>query len=144
MRSSDWALDVTIEGMTNKATIEAGSGPIRLWTGLLGGAMAWLVHFLLVYVISEWRCVPPLPEVQVMGMTGTAWLLLAVSVVMLAAACGATLLAYWNDGSRADDAGTERNGAQPFMARTGMLTSGLFAFIILVESVPILFFTSHC
>ena len=131
--------------MTNETVIREGVSPARLWTGLLGGAVAWFVHFLLVYGIAEWRCVPPLPGTHFLGMTGTAWLLLAVSVALFIAACAAALLSYRNDGRRsAKDADDDRAGPRPFMAHTGLFTSGLFAFIILVESVSIFFFASQC
>jgi hypothetical protein len=120
----------------------SGGRQIRLWTGFLGGAVAWFVHFLLVYVLSEWRCVAPLPDVRVLGMTGTAWILLGVSVVLFAAACAATVVAHRIPARPKD--GDETEGAAAFMARTGVYTSGLFAFIILIESIPIFFFRTSC
>lgn len=130
--------------MDNETIIEDGVRPWQLWIGLLGGAIAWLVRFLLVYVIAEWGCVPPLPEVRMLGMTGTAWLLLLVSVAMFVAACAAAVLAHRSARTHRQDADDDRTTPGRFMARTGLLLSALFAFIILVETIPIFFFTSHC
>lgn len=113
-----------------------------LWVGVLGGALAWLVHFLLAYVIAEWGCVPLVPGVRVLGLTGTIWLLLIVSAVMFAIACASALIAR-RSRARLPDPGGE-GGAEPFMARLGVQLSALFAFIIAVESVPIFYFLSGC
>jgi hypothetical protein len=35
-------------------------------------------------------------------------------------------------------------GSGPYMARAGLISSGLFLFIILVQSLPILFYLRRC
>lgn len=131
--------------MQQHSTAEGGVSQLRLWIGLMGGGVAWFVHFLLVYVISEWRCVGPLPDLQFLGMTGTAWLLLGVSVILFAAACAATVISYRTDGARrATDEPDDLAGPAPFLARTGVYLSGLFAFVIVVEAIPIFFFRTYC
>lgn len=132
--------------MHDERTDQRDVSQAALWVGVLGGALAWLVHFLLAYAISEWGCVPPVTDVRAFGMTGTALLLLAVSAVTFAAACAATAVAQrsrhrLHDHGDAPDAAPH---AGPFMARLGLQLSGLFAFIILVESIPIFYFLSGC
>lgn len=113
-----------------------------LWFGLLGGAVAWTLHLMGAYAIAEFGCLGVGP-VSVGGITTPAALLIALSVVCLGSAVAATVVAYRGHRrlcDRPDDGGD----AGPFIARTGLIASGLFAFIILVESVPIVFFLNHC
>lgn len=128
--------------MLTHPTKEYSVSQRSLWIGLLGGAVAWFVRFLLAYAISEWRCAFSDREAIFLSLTTTAWVLLGVSAVLLALAVAATLIAY--RAQRAMRARGETEGAAYFMARTGTFLSGLFAFIIAVESIPIFFFRSQC
>lgn len=114
----------------------------RLWVGLLGGATAWFIRFLLVYGVSEWRCTGMGEETYFFGIASTAWILLGITLLLVAFAIWSVLVARAT--LRAVHARNEARGASLFMARTGIFLSGLFAFIMIVESIPILFLGRLC
>lgn len=131
-----------------------GTPRSRLWFGMFGGALPWLVHLVGASIIAEWGCLAGIDRQQLMGITAVAWGVIALSGATLAVALVATWSAYqtWQH-YRGDAAGqTAENeptaldvrGTDAFMARTGLWTSGLFVFIILVESFPIFYFLSNC
>lgn len=118
----------------------------RLGFGLLGGALAWLAHLLLVWAISEFGCLGGLGEAAWLRLSGIAWLVVLVSFGTFGVALAATLVAC---GSRrrlgsgaAQPAGA--SGSELFLAQAGWITSGLFAVVILVETVPVLFYLHDC
>lgn len=120
---------------------------LRLWFGVMGGAIAWLLHLLLSYGISEFGCVSSFRERQLLGITGVAWLEITVTVLSLALAFGATLVAHHSKRQFAgliDSARLESNDPRVFMARSGVMASGLFVFIILVQALPVLYYLREC
>jgi hypothetical protein len=123
----------------------------RLWFGLFGGALAWLVHLVGASIAAEWGCVAGLDRWQLLGVSAVAWLVIAISVLTLLAAAGATWSAYHVNRHYHDAAGHQRDtdafdehGTDVYMARTGLWTSGLFVFIIAAESIPVLYFLTEC
>ena len=64
---------------------------VRLWFGLVGGAVAWLVHLMGAYAIAEFGCVGTTQEYSFLGITLVSWLLIGLTLVTTAAA----LLAAW-------------------------------------------------
>lgn len=117
--------------------------PSVLAFGWLGGAAAWLVHLLAAYALGEFGCLSELARVRWLGISAIAWLLVTVTLAMLAVALGATWLAYRAD--RRLDAGVEdKTSSRRYLARSGWITSGVFAFIIAVEALPVLFLLASC
>lgn len=119
----------------------------RLWFAVLGGAVAWTLHLLLSYAIGEFGCVSPFQDLRWGGISGVAWLGIGVTVITLAAAVAATVVAgrikrRLLDG--ADAAHYEASDGRVFMARSGVMASGIFAFIILVQALPILYYLRGC
>lgn len=117
-----------------------------LWFGLFGGAIAWTVHLMLAYAVAEFGCVGRLGERGYLGITLVAWLEVALTLATTLAAGAATVVAYRchrhllsNAAQEDADAAAER-----YTAWAGLLTSGLFTFIILFESIPILYYLYHC
>lgn len=131
-----------------------GTPRSRLWFGMFGGAIPWFAHLVGASIIAEWGCLAGIDRQQFLGITAVAWGVIALSGVALAVALAAAWSAYqtWQpyrddaDGQAAEDEQTalDQRGTDAFMARTGLWTSGLFVFIILVESFPILYFLSAC
>lgn len=121
---------------------------LRLWFGVMGGAIAWLIHLLGSYGIAEFGCVSPFRETRLWGLTGVAWLELGLGALMAALALAATLVAQRNkryaSGSAADTVHFESSDPRAFMARTGAVSSALFLFIILVQTVPIFYYLRDC
>lgn len=130
--------------------IEQPTSRAALWFGMLGGAVAWLLHLMLSYVISEFGCASRFREAHLLGITATEWLLIGVSVLMAAQAAAAALTSYRAErelltcrGQQTEEGG-EAGSAEADFARTGRIASSLFLFIILGESLPILFFLRGC
>jgi len=125
---------------------DSRSGRKALWFGLLGGATAWTVHLMSAYAIAEFGCVGGLAERSYLGITHVAWLELMLTVVTTAVAAAAAAVAYvqyrrLQSGSARDDV---RQIAECHTAWAGLLTSGIFTFVILVQSIPIFFYLTRC
>jgi hypothetical protein len=114
-----------------------------LWFGLLGGAAAWTLHLLLAYLIAEFGCVAEKDAIIWAGITKPAWMLLVMSAVMLAVAGAATWAAHLA-GKHPGRHDAEPPSVERYMARTGVIMSGLFTFIILVQSIPAFFYLQSC
>lgn len=117
-----------------------------LWIGLFGGGGAWLVHLVAAYAIAEFGCVGRLRQQSFAGLNAVAWLIIAASVLTLLAAVASTWLAYRSEqrlcaAPRSDEPVWV---AEREVARTGWITSGLFALVILVESLPIFYYLQDC
>jgi len=118
-----------------------------LWFGLLGGAIAWLLHLLLAYGIAEFGCVSGVGDTQFLGLSGVAALEILVTILTLAIAGSASVIAQRNyDRDSSGDPSIDQGMHDPrvFMARSGVLTSRLFVFIIAVQSIPIFFYLRKC
>jgi hypothetical protein len=117
-----------------------------LWFGSLGGAFAWLVHLLASWSISEFGCFAGLHRTTLLGLTIVAWALIALSAAMLSASLAATWVAYRSD-CRIRRHGFRTNTADEtagFLARAGLVASGLFALIIAAQTIPIFFYLRSC
>src|SRR5256885_10945505 len=100
-----------------------------LWCGILGGAVAWTLHLVLMYGISEWTCVGPMSSHRMLGVTDSSWLLLLTSLLLV-------VLAFFagSVGFRAEPPGRGKERvldedavgeepAEPFAAKAGLITS---------------------
>ena len=114
--------------------------------GFLGGAIAWTLHLLLAYLIAEFGCETEADEVVAVGITLPAWLLLGQSLVMFLVAMAATVTALRARRRLGPPQQHDLPGqaAAIYLARSGVIASGLFAFIILVQSLPIFFYLRSC
>ena len=116
-----------------------------LWFGLLGGASAWTVHLLLAYGVAEFGCVSGLGQRIYLGISVVAWLEVAATVLTSVIAALAASVAHRSyrilRSQNLDEAGI---AAAEYAARTGFITSGIFTFIILFESIPILYYLRDC
>lgn len=124
------------------------SEPVQ-WFALMGGAAAWSLHLMLIYLISEWGCVQWPPTFQWLGITVTSWLLLAASVIAFALAAASTWVGCWRERElqkeeKEEDAPGEEDHAARFNHRLGYLMSGLFAFVIAFETIPTFYFLQGC
>lgn len=121
--------------MTRTADAPAASRA-ALWFAGLGGALAWTLHLLGSWLVAEFGCL----WLRFHGGTPPITLLVLVAVVSLAIAVAAALAGF-RSLQRLGDGGPEN---EVFMARTGMVASGTFAFVIAVQAVPIFFFVGTC
>lgn len=127
---------------------ESGQGSdFLLWFGVLGSAIAWLLHLLLCYGIAEFGCVSPFREVRLAGLTGVTWLEIGASLLSLLLAAVATWTAQRSRRQLLGEGDAElyeTGDPRVFMARTGVITGRIFVFIILVQTLPILYFLHDC
>jgi len=117
-----------------------------LWFGLLGGAVAWTLHLMLAYGIAEFGYVSGVGRQNYGGLSLVAWLVLALTAAATLLGLSATIVAYrWQQRLPPPQEGEDNAVAtERSTARTGWLTSGIFTFVILFESIPILFFLHGC
>src|SRR5438552_4014953 len=118
------AVRVTISLMPRKGEVTERA----LWFGLLGGAIAWLLHLIGEYALSQWGCDSVFQRSRVLGMAGSDWVLLILTLALAAAAtfaaaarCGARL----RGGTEPD--GSLFHGSGRKVARAGRIASSLFA-----------------
>ncbi len=123
--------------------------PRILWFSQLGGAVAWVLHLTGSYSVGEWGCASPFARDQFLSLTGPVWLLFVVTATAMALALAAAWTGHRAEAElRAKERFPGRVGETRhpgiYMARSGLMTSGLFAFIILVQSVPTFYFLRSC
>jgi hypothetical protein len=131
-----------------RPSADAGSPCVSrraLWFGALGGGFAWLLHLMGAYAISEFGCRGGLNRASWLGVTTVAWLLAALSAATLIVAVISTLVARRCErrleAARGD---TTAPRGEAEVARAGWMASGLFSLVILVESIPIVYYLKHC
>jgi hypothetical protein len=114
--------------------------------GFFGGALAWLAHLLGASLVSEWGCFAGWGRQQWLGISSIAWVILILSVMTLLIALAATWVAFRSGRTaRADISRPPSSGdTQSFLAQTSLQANGLFALIIVAESIPILFYLTEC
>jgi K+-transporting ATPase A subunit len=121
---------------------------ILLWFGFLGGAIAWSIHLVAAALIAEWGCFSGLQQTSYGGITLVAWILILLSGAMFLIALFATLSACAVrkrlPAAGDDSALPPHDEMDQFLARFGVAASGVFTFIILAESLPILYFLTDC
>ena len=135
---------------TTAATFErADVGRWGLWFALTGGVIAWLIHFLLAYAISEFGCVGGWDEPAWLGLSKTAWALIAVTGVCVALA-GASILVALRARRRLHDQRLDAPGepgvlaAGLWMAYTGFVAGIISLLVILVQGIPIFYWLGDC
>lgn len=136
------AIVATSEVTTSRAAVPRA----QLWFGLLGGALAWTVHFISAYVIAEFGCVSWLGDYRYANVSYVAWSEIAVTAVAAPIALAATGAAYRCGRQLQSHAANNMsaNHAERYLARAGSYTSGIFAFVILFEAIPIFFYLRSC
>lgn len=114
--------------------------------GCLGGPIAWVIHLMTSYLLAEWGCVAGLGEITYSEVSVLSWLIILVTVITFAIAAAATGIAYRSDQRLKTDerGGTDTPAPRAHIARTGMITSALFTFVILVETIPLFLFLNRC
>jgi hypothetical protein len=117
-----------------------------LWFTLWSGAVAWLLHLLLVYGIAEFGCGSGLGDRHVLGISVVAWLLLAVTAATMLLALAATFVG-WRSARQSQEVEPDLSAehhARLFTARAGWITNSLFAVVIVIQAIPIFFFLRDC
>ncbi len=103
----------------------------------LAGPLAWSTYFLVGYSLAEAACRLPLLTRTLFGLAPVAFAVVALTAATTIIALYAGWLAYahWRRLSRpaGQDADTDR-----FLAVSGILLNGLFAFVTIATGVPAL------
>jgi membrane protein YdbS with pleckstrin-like domain len=81
-----------------------------------------------------------------MNITLPAWMLLGMSAVTLLLAVAATFVGWRGRRKveRYEQYTDELHGPEKYLTRAGYLMSGLFVFIIIVETIPTFYFLQTC
>ena len=121
------------------------AGESRYWLALFGGALAWLAHLLASYALAEFGCESLLANYSYLEINAVAWGLLALTVITAMAAGGSALLAFRIQPlDRSDKNGPTNFVARLYAARAGLIANIAFILVILVESVPIIYYLQSC
>jgi hypothetical protein len=117
----------------------------RRWFAFLGGGLAWTLHLLSIYAIGEFGCVGGWDRSSWAGISLVAWMIIILSGLLLVVAVAATLIGYQDkrrDARRVSAEWEDEGGV--FLSSYGSLLSGLFALIILVETLPVFAYLHGC
>lgn len=120
---------------------------LALWFGVLGGAIAWAMHLVLAYLIAEFGCETETDAIVYRGIMLPAWMLLGQSALMITVSSASIVSAAicLRRVRRIDpDAATVQTESQRHLARAGVVSGGLFTFIIAVQTIPVFFYLSSC
>ncbi|MBI3967909.1 MAG: hypothetical protein HY329_19905 [Chloroflexi bacterium] len=108
-----------------------GAG-FALWFGLLGGHVAWTTHLLAGYALVSIACDLQLPGWEI------GFHLLTVAMAGVTIAAGIVAFSGWRQAWRSGPVSVDSsNGPQNFSALAGVLLSGLFLFLILLEGMVV-------
>lgn len=122
---------------------------LQLWIAGLGGAVMWLLHLIVAYLIAEFGCVSEWGETKWLSISLIVWMGLANSLIMLCGALVANHLARTH--ARSDQTSTaglsvdsRADDGQAFLTRSALLANRIFILIIVVQSIPFAFYLSGC
>lgn len=104
--------------------------PITTYFIVLGGAVAWALHFTWAYVIGEFTCVATGTAFTLFGLDASAWFIIALTLPCLGASLFACRLSWARRGE--------------FIGRFGIYANGLFSAAILAQTLPAFFFLKGC
>lgn len=130
--------------MTETPPVEPPPSHARSAFHFAGGGACWMLHLLLAYVIAEFGCLTGLGEVHFLNVTVVVWLLLLVTVLVLVLALWATVSARKTLTRKRSQGETGEGDGEYFAARAGFWLNGFFSVVILVESVPLVYFLRAC
>lgn len=125
-------------------TTKTRTSRAMLYLGLFGGAAAWALHLFLAQLVAEFGCVASWADRSAWGVTAVAWLTLAISVAMVLLAAAATVVAHRADRHMRDAPASAGKDNDTYLARLGLITSGLFLLVIAFQTLPIFFYLRDC
>jgi len=103
--------------------------PLRLWWGVIGAPLIWLLYLQAAYTITTWTCAP------------RRLVMLIITFAIAAAAVSATGWIAWQSWQRLrkstsgdDEVAAQRNH---FMVLSGLGISALIALLVLASAIPI-------
>lgn len=103
---------------------------------ILGGAIAWSIHLVISYGISEAACEIENSLFYFMGFTSAGWWLIITTLLCLSLSIASTVISY----NRHKVAETE----DPFISTFGIYVNLIFTLAILAQSMPIFTLLGDC
>ena len=111
-----------------------------LWFAVLGGPVAWTLHLLTAYLLAEFGCLTWMGRWMFLGASAVFWsvLVMTISTAAMGATAIYTGVAIYQQ--LKDFAATPHRDAQSATARIGIYTSVYAVLVILVESLPLIYY----
>lgn len=123
--------------MTGAEISTAATSRRKLSVMVLGGAVAWLAHLLSAYAAAEFGCESFLRRWRFLTVNAVSWVIIAATLVFMSLAIAAIVMS-WRRRRDPPDA------VAAYMANLGLILNLIFALVIAVESVPILYYLYDC
>jgi hypothetical protein len=113
----------------------------RLWLVFTSGPIVWSVHFLAIWVFTEFGCASTLSTFNLAGLDGVTLAVIIVTMIALGLLIWATIAAFAMRGEKpTDDNATY--GLKHFLADTGWIMNALFIAVTIVTAFPVIWFSS--
>lgn len=111
---------------------------LLLWSRLWVGGLAWLLHFLSIWVAAEFGCLSSFARPGVGGVSVVAWIVLGISAVFIG------LAGYAAYGACRRMPVTGADGSEAFLRRFARVANGIFLLIIAAQTLPAFFYLKDC
>ncbi|WP_141735985.1 hypothetical protein [Oligoflexus tunisiensis] len=116
----------------------------RIWYAFLGGALAWTLHLMGTYGISEGYCRGGFLGTSFLGLSLMHWGVGLLTLFATAITLGALYVARRHHLASLASLSTAEGDINLFMARSSLLSNGLFLIIIVAQSFPIFILGRNC
>ena len=113
----------------------------RLWLIFVSGPIIWTVHFLAIWVLTEFGCASTLSTFNIAGLDGVTFAVIVATGIALVLLLWATVTALQMRGEyRTDDNATY--DLKHFLAGAGWVMNILFLAVTIVTAFPVIWFSS--
>lgn len=116
----------------------------RIWFAFLGGALAWTLHLMGTYALSEGFCRSGLAQGSLMGLSVMLWGLALLTLLAVAVTGAALWMARRQHLASLADIRGEQGDIFLFMARSSLLMNALFLIVIIAQTLPIILLGRNC
>jgi hypothetical protein len=114
-------------------------GLATLWFGLFGAPAAWALQLIVSYALVAHFCFPqtePLPSPAV-GATHAVTIVVSAALILVAVLALIVAIRSVRATGSDEDAADVRAGRARFMARAGLLVSGIFVYGTIMAALPL-------
>ena len=113
----------------------------RLWLIFVSGPIVWTVHFLAIWVFTEFGCASTLSTFDVAGLNGVTLAVVIATGIALVLLLWATVTAFQMRGEhQANDNATY--DLKHFLVAAGWVMNVLFLVVTIVTALPVIWFSS--
>lgn len=110
----------------------------RFWSQFWGGGLAWLLHFLTIWVAAEFGCLSALSRPGPAGVSLVAWVVLGLSAFFIGIALWGLLT------SPARMVALDTVETDLFVRRFARVANVIFLLVIVAQTVPAFFYLKDC